>query len=89
MAEKNVLSKLTVENLDLGGQRVLCRVDFNVPQNDDGTVRDDTRIRAALKTIEYIRGQGAKLILMSHLGRPKGAVDPKLKLDPIAVSWND
>ncbi len=84
MADKNVLSKLTVENLDLDGKRVLCRVDFNVPQNDDGTVRDDTRIRAALKTIEYIRDHGAKLILMSHLGRPKGAVDPKLKLDPIA-----
>lgn len=78
------MSKLTVEDLELEGKRVLCRVDFNVPQNDDGSVRDDTRIRAALKTIEYIRDKGGKLILMSHLGRPKGEVNPKLKLDPVA-----
>jgi len=84
MSKPKPLTKLTVEDLDLDGKTVLCRVDFNVPQNDDGTVRDDTRIRAALKTIEYIRDHGAKLILMSHLGRPKGEVNPKLKLDPVA-----
>lgn len=93
------MNKLTIEDLDLKGKRVLMRVDFNVPQNDDGTVRDDTRIRAALRSINYVRDQGGKLILMSHLGRPgdpaKAATDDekaailaknaKLKMDPIAA----
>lgn len=92
------MNKLSIEDLDVKGKRVLMRVDFNVPQNDDGTVRDDTRIRAALKSIQYVRDNGGKLILMSHLGRPKDAAkaeseeerqkiekaNAKLKLDPIA-----
>jgi len=64
------MAKLTLEDLDLKGKRVLMRVDFNVPQNEDGTVRDDRRIKAALQSSNYVREQGGKLILMSHLGRP-------------------
>ncbi len=67
------MKKLTLDKLDVQGKRVLMRVDFNVPQHEDGSVRDDTRIRAALASINYVRERGAKLILMSHLGRPKDA----------------
>ncbi len=91
------MSILGLADLELKSKRVLMRVDFNVPQNDDGTVADDTRIRGALKSIEYIRSQGGRLILMSHLGRPKNpakakddaeriafeAANAKLHLDPI------
>jgi len=69
--EWSAMKKLTVEGLDVQDKRVLMRVDFNVPQNEDGTVRDDTRIRAALRSITYLRERGARIILMSHLGRPK------------------
>ena len=83
------MNKLSIDALDLAGKRVLMRVDFNVPQHEDGTVRDDTRIQAALKSIRYVLEQGGKLILMSHLGRPKKVKDDAaklalLKLDPIA-----
>lgn len=64
-------AKLRLDDLDVKGKRVLMRVDFNVPQNKDGSVRDDTRIQAALKSINYVREKGGKLILMSHLGRPE------------------
>jgi len=67
------MKKLTLDKLDVQGKRVLMRVDFNVPQHEDGSVRDDTRIRAALSSINYVRERGGKLILMSHLGRPKDA----------------
>ena len=79
------MNKLSIEDLQLKGKTVLMRVDFNVPQNEDGTVRDNTRIRAALKSIQYVRDHGGKLILMSHLGRPKAGEDnSKYKMDPVA-----
>lgn len=72
----------SVEGLDVKGRRVFLRVDFNVPLTEQGEIRDDTRIRASLPTITYLLGKGAKLIVASHLGRPKGKVDPKMSLKP-------
>jgi len=76
--------KLSLRDLDLSKKRVLMRVDFNVPLKDDGTIRDDTRILMALPSIEYVLSHGASLVLMSHLGRPKGEVNMALSLAPCA-----
>jgi phosphoglycerate kinase len=81
------MNKLTVEDLDLKGRRVLMRVDFNVPL-EGGKVADDRRIRAALPTIKYIGNAGGKLILMSHLGRPKGKRLPEMSLKPCVTVLN-
>src|SRR5262245_22917467 len=78
------MEKATVRDLDVRGKRALERVDFNVPLDEGGRITDDTRIRASLPTIEYLLNHGASVVLMSHLGRPKGKVEPAYSLRPVA-----
>jgi len=85
------MAKKTLSSLnpaDLAGKKVFVRVDFNVPQDESGTITDDTRIRAALPTINYLISAGAKVILASHLGRPKGVTE-SLRLNPVAVRLSE
>jgi phosphoglycerate kinase len=79
------MSKLSIRDLDLKGKRVFMRVDYNVPLSDAGEITDDTRIRASLPTIQYALGRGARLILASHVGRPKGKPNPKMSMKPAAA----
>lgn len=77
------MDKKTIRDIDIKGKRVLMRVDFNVPLNKDLEVDDDTRIKAALPTIKYLLENGARIVLMSHLGRPKGKVQDGMRLTPV------
>jgi len=80
-----MFNKLSVDDIDVSGKRVFCRVDFNVPIDEQGKITDDTRIAAALPTIKALLSKGARLILASHLGRPKGEPKPEFSLSPVAT----
>lgn len=82
------MNKKTIKDVDVKGKRVFCRVDFNVPM-ENGKITDETRIRAALPTIQYLMEQGAKVILASHLGRPKGKVVEEMRLTPVAARLSE
>lgn len=81
------LNKKTIRDIDVSGKKVLVRVDFNVPQDENGNITDDRRIREALPTIKYLIDHNAKVILVSHLGRPKGKFDPKYSMAPVAKGY--
>ena len=84
-----MLNKKTVEDIDVKGKRVLVRCDFNVPLDENRNITDDTRIVGALPTIEYLIKNGAKVILCSHLGKPKGEAVPELSLAPVAKALSE
>ncbi len=79
-----MFDKKTIEDIEVGNKKVLVRVDYNVPLDEELNITDDTRIKLSLPTVNYLIEKKAKVILMSHLGRPKGAAEDKLRLDPVA-----
>jgi phosphoglycerate kinase len=84
-----MIKKKSIRDVDLKGKTVIMRVDFNVPLDKEGNITDDTRIRAALQSIQYVLEQDTKLILMSHLGRPKGQVKEELRLTPVSARLSE
>ncbi len=74
---------MTIDNFNFAGKKAIVRVDFNVPLNENGEITDDTRIRGALPTLKKILADGGAVIIMSHMGKPKGKVNPKLSLGQI------
>src|SRR5579863_2210139 len=87
-SQERYMNKLTIKDLELRGKRVFMRVDFNVPLKE-GVVTDDTRIRETLPTLKLAIEKGGRLVLASHLGRPKGGPDPKYSLKPAAKKLED
>ncbi len=83
------MAKLSIRDLELKGKRVFVRVDFNVPMNNAGEITDDTRLRASLPTLQEAVARGGRIILASHLGRPKGKPDPKMSLRPVAARLSE
>lgn len=83
------MNKLSIRDLNAAGKEVLMRADFNVPLNDAGEITDDTRIQAALPSIEHLKNAGAKLVLCSHMGRPKGEPNSKYSLQPVAARLSE
>lgn len=79
-----MFNKKTIEDINVANKRVLVRVDYNVPLDSNGNVTDNTRIRLSLPTINYLLDKGSKIILMSHLGRPKDTIEEKYRLTPAA-----
>src|SRR5690349_13361130 len=78
------IAKRTIEDLPVQGKKVLVRVDYNVPLDDQGNITDDTRVKETLPTLQFLLDRGASLILCAHLGRPKGKPNPKYSLKPVA-----
>ena len=83
------MAKKTLRDIDVTGKRALVRVDFNVPLSEDQKITDDTRIRAAVPTIQHLLEGGASVVIMSHLGRPKGSPVPEMSLAPAAVRLSE
>ncbi|MGK2905270.1 MAG: phosphoglycerate kinase, partial [Desulfuromonadales bacterium] len=79
-----MLEKLSIRDIDFQGKRVFCRVDFNVPLDDQGQITDDTRIKASMPTIRHIVNNGGRLLLASHLGRPKNGPEARFSLAAVA-----